>query len=79
MAKVGKQAGGDSNRAQAGQAGRQVAIGQAGLMVQTRAVGGGSQAQAKPSRRASRVRITCVVDGAWQTKHLLTLICFYFI
>ena len=35
-----------------------------GLMVQAQSVGGGSQAQAKLSRRASRVPIACLVDGA---------------
>ena len=38
--------------------------------LQARAVRGGSQAQAKPSRRASRVRVAYLVDGDWQTKHL---------
>ena len=46
------------------------ARGQVGQMVQARAVGGGSQAQAKPSRRVSRVSIACLVDGARQTNHL---------
>ena len=39
-------------------------------MVQARAVGGGRQAQTKPSGRASRVRVACLVDGAWKTKKI---------
>ena len=56
-------------RGQVGRDGRW-ASGQGGLMVQARAVGGGIQAQAKPSRRASRVAIAPLVDGARKTKHL---------
>ena len=40
------------------------------LMAQAPAVGGGSQGQAKPSRRESRVGMTCLVDGDRQTKNL---------
>ena len=39
------------------------------LMVQPRAVGGGSQTQAKPSGRVSRVDVAYLVDRAWQTKN----------
>ena len=39
------------------------------LIVQARAVGGGSQARANPSGRTSRVDVACLVDGARQTKN----------
>ena len=66
---VSRQEGTGTGRGQIRQDGRW-ARGQAGLMVQARAVEGGSQAQAKPSRRAPRVHVACLANGDRQTKVL---------
>ena len=60
-----------SRHGQVGQDGRWASE-WAGLMAQARAVGGGSQAQVKPSgsAKASRVRVAYLVDRVRQTNDL---------